>query len=89
MGVKRKGTIMATAKKTTKKAAPKKTAPTTKLPSLEELLKAGSHFGHKKSAWHPAMTRYIYTERNGVHIIDLIKTLSQLKPGSFSCAEYG
>lgn len=50
-----------------------------KLPSLDQLLNAGVHFGHKKSAWNPKMKPYIYTERNGVHIIDLISTLTQLK----------
>ncbi len=50
-----------------------------KLPSLEELLSAGVHFGHKKSAWSPKMKQYIHVERNGVHIIDLISTLTQLK----------
>jgi small subunit ribosomal protein S2 len=49
------------------------------LPSLEELLNAGVHFGHKKSAWNPKMKPFIHTERNGVHIIDLVATLKQLK----------
>lgn len=49
------------------------------LPSLEELLNAGVHFGHKKSAWNPKMKPFIHTDRNGVHIIDLISTLTQLK----------
>ncbi len=50
-----------------------------KLPTLEELLHAGVHFGHKKSAWNPKMKQYIHTERNGVHIIDLIATMELLK----------
>lgn len=50
-----------------------------KLPSLEDLLHAGAHFGHKKSAWNPRMDQYIYEERNGIHIIDLIKTRKMLK----------
>jgi len=45
-----------------------------KLPSLEELLKKGVHFGHKESKWHPNMKPYIYTSRNGIHILDLAKT---------------
>lgn len=50
-----------------------------KLPTLEELLHAGVHFGHKTSAWNPKMKPYIYTERNGIHIIDLIATMELLK----------
>ncbi|MDD4332787.1 MAG: 30S ribosomal protein S2 [Patescibacteria group bacterium] len=46
----------------------------TKIPTLEEMLKAGMHFGHRTSRWHPKMKPYIYGERNGVHIIDLAKT---------------
>ncbi len=50
-----------------------------KIPELEELLHAGVHFGHKKSAWNPRMSDYIYEERNGIHIIDLVKTQKMLK----------
>ncbi len=42
--------------------------------TLEELLAAGAHFGHRTSKWHPKMAPYIYTVRGGVHIIDLEKT---------------
>lgn len=49
------------------------------LPSLEELLNAGVHFGHRTSRWDPKMKQYIYTDRNGVHIIDLVQTLKLLK----------
>ena len=49
------------------------------LPELEKFLEAGSHFGHKKSRWNPKMQEYVYAERNGVHIIDLIKTMKLLK----------
>jgi len=45
-----------------------------KTPEILDLLKAGCHFGHKKSAWNPRMKQYIYEERNGIHIIDLVKT---------------
>lgn len=45
-----------------------------KLPSIEEMLKAGMHFGHRTSKWHPKMAPYIYSERNGVHVIDLEKS---------------
>jgi len=43
--------------------------------SLEAMLKAGVHFGHKKAYWNPKMSRYIFGVRNGVHIIDLEKSL--------------
>ena len=42
--------------------------------NLDQLLQAGCHFGHLKRKWNPAMAPYIYTERNGIHIIDLHKT---------------
>jgi len=42
--------------------------------SLLTLLKAGVHFGHKSSKWNPRMDEYIFTQRQGVHIIDLEKT---------------
>nr|YP_010196361.1 ribosomal protein S2 [Gracilaria cearensis]UAD83758.1 ribosomal protein S2 [Gracilaria cearensis] len=45
--------------------------------SLSELLEAGAHFGHQARRWNPKMFPYIYTERNGIHIIDLVQT-SQL-----------
>lgn len=48
------------------------------IPSLEELLKKGVHFGHKTSKRHPKASRYIHTDRNGVHIIDLQKTVQSL-----------
>ncbi len=50
-----------------------------KLPEIIDLLKAGCHFGHKKSAWNPRMKQYIYEERNGIHIIDLVKTQELIK----------
>jgi small subunit ribosomal protein S2 len=45
---------------------------------LAEMLKAGLHFGHKTSKWHPNMKKYIFGVRNGVHIIDLEKSLAEL-----------
>jgi small subunit ribosomal protein S2 len=45
-----------------------------KTPSIEEMLKAGMHFGHRTSKWHPKMEPFIFGERHGVHIIDLMKT---------------
>ncbi|HCK61382.1 MAG TPA: 30S ribosomal protein S2, partial [Gemmatimonadetes bacterium] len=47
--------------------------------SLEQLLEAGVHFGHQTRRWNPKMKRFIFTERNGIHIIDLRKTLDRLK----------
>lgn len=47
--------------------------------SLQELLKAGVHFGHQTSKWHPKMKSYIFGSRDKVHIIDLQKTLDKLK----------
>ena len=48
-------------------------------PSLEDLLKAGVHFGHQTRRWNPKMRRFIFAERNGIHIIDLQKTRQQLE----------
>jgi small subunit ribosomal protein S2 len=45
-----------------------------KLPSIEEMLKAGLHFGHRTSKWHPKMEPFIFAARKGVHIIDLRKS---------------
>ncbi|MCF6277105.1 MAG: 30S ribosomal protein S2 [Candidatus Magasanikbacteria bacterium] len=50
-----------------------------KIPSIEEMLKAGVHFGHQKSRWHPKMDQFIFTDRNGVHVINLEKTQEELK----------
>ncbi|MGH7552935.1 MAG: 30S ribosomal protein S2 [Longimicrobiales bacterium] len=46
---------------------------------VKELLEAGVHFGHQKSRWNPKMKRYIFAARNGIHIIDLKKTLLALQ----------
>lgn len=50
-----------------------------KTPSLEELLKAGAHFGHRTNRWHPKMKQYIFTSKNGIYIIDLKKTQEKLE----------
>ena len=42
--------------------------------TLSEMMEAGAHFGHQTRRWNPKMSRYIYCARNGVHIIDLVKT---------------
>ena len=46
--------------------------------TVEELLDAGVHFGHLKRKWNPAMSPYIFMEKNGIHIIDLNKTVVKL-----------
>ena len=43
--------------------------------TMKELLEAGVHFGHQTRRWNPKMKEYIFGERNGIHIIDLQKTL--------------
>ena len=46
--------------------------------SMKQLLEAGVHFGHQTRRWNPKMAPYIYTERNGIHIIDLQKTVGMI-----------
>jgi small subunit ribosomal protein S2 len=45
---------------------------------MKQLLETGVHFGHRTQRWNPKMSRYIYTQRNGVHIIDLQQTVKAL-----------
>lgn len=47
--------------------------------SLEELMEAGVHFGHKTSRWNPRMKRFLWGKRNGIHIIDLTQTIRLLE----------
>ncbi|NQU09535.1 30S ribosomal protein S2, partial [bacterium] len=47
--------------------------------TIADLLEAGVHFGHQTKRWNPKMKRFIYAERNGTHIFDLTKTLTQLQ----------
>lgn len=47
--------------------------------TMKQLLETGVHFGHRTRRWNPKMARYIYTERNGVHIIDLQQTVRALE----------
>ena len=71
---------------------------------IEDLLLAGSHFGHLTRRWNPKMRKYIFMERNGIHIIDLKKTTGLIdeacnavskiatgfaKPNGFKHVEYG
>ena len=46
--------------------------------SMKQLLEAGVHFGHQTRRWNPKMARYIFTERNGIYIIDLQKTVRKV-----------
>jgi small subunit ribosomal protein S2 len=46
--------------------------------SVKQLLEAGAHFGHLTGHWHPSMKSYIFTQRNGIHIIDLEQTVTML-----------
>jgi small subunit ribosomal protein S2 len=47
--------------------------------SIKLLLEAGVHFGHQKRRWNPCMRNYVFTQRNGIHIIDLQQTLGKLQ----------
>lgn len=56
-------------------------------PTLKELLEAGAHFGHQTHRWNPKMKRYIFEERNGIYIIDLAKTMRQIRDAVEVAAE--
>ena len=47
--------------------------------SMKALLESGVHFGHQTRRWNPRMSQFIFTARNGIHIIDLQKTMQRLK----------
>ena len=47
--------------------------------SMKQLLEAGVHFGHQTRRWNPKMAPYIFTERNGIYIIDIQKTVKKLE----------
>ena len=47
--------------------------------AMKDLLEAGVHFGHQTRRWNPKMARFIFTERNGIYIIDLQKTVDQVE----------
>ena len=49
--------------------------------SMKDLLESGVHFGHRTNRWDPRMKPYIFTERNGIHIIDLQQTVQSLERG--------
>lgn len=56
--------------------------------TIEDMVQRAVHLGHQASRWNPKMAPYIYTKRNGVHIIDLIQTCSQLKLVTNQLKEY-
>ncbi len=47
--------------------------------TIKDLLESGAHFGHQKNRWNPKMKRFIFEERNGIYIIDLAKTMQQIR----------
>ncbi len=49
-----------------------------KIPTIQELLKAGAHFGHQSANWNPKMEKFVFTKKEGVYIIDLQKTRDRL-----------
>ena len=53
-----------------------------KIPTINQLFEAGVHFGHQVRRWHPTMEQYIYTSKNGIHIINLEKTSEKLEEAS-------
>ncbi len=55
--------------------------------TIKDLLEAGVHFGHKKRRWNPKMAKFIFAERQGIHIIDLRKTMEQLEKAYKRVAE--
>jgi small subunit ribosomal protein S2 len=50
--------------------------------TIKDLLESGAHFGHQTNRWNPKMKRFIFEERNGIYIIDLAKTMQQLRLGT-------
>ncbi|MCL1867711.1 MAG: 30S ribosomal protein S2 [Paludibacter sp.] len=56
--------------------------------TFEQLLEAGAHFGHLKRKWNPAMAPYIFMERNGIHIIDLHKTVVKIDEAAEELKQY-
>ena len=56
---------------------------------MKTLLEAGVHFGHQTRRWDPKMRQFIFTERNGIHIIDLQQTVRRLEDSGAIDAEWG
>src|SRR3989304_7053514 len=79
-----KSLALAEPKSKIKKPAVKSETVRLSIPSPEQLLEVGVHFGHLKRRWYPKMAPYIYTEKEGVHVFDLYKTRDQLSaPAKF------
>ena len=55
--------------------------------SMKQLLEAGVHFGHQTRRWNPKMAEYIFTERNGIYIIDLQKTVKKVEEAYYFIRE--
>lgn len=72
MAEKEKADAKETASKTTKKSSK------VSIPTIDQMLEAGVHFGHQTKRWHPKMQSKIFDSRNGVHIIDIYKTRDSL-----------
>ena len=56
--------------------------------SMKQLLEAGVHFGHQTRRWNPKMAPYIFTERNGIYIIDLQQTVKKLNEAYAFCPRH-
>ena len=56
--------------------------------SMKQLLEAGVHFGHQTRRWNPKMAKFIFTERNGIYIIDLFKTVKKVEEATISCVKF-
>ena len=57
--------------------------------SMKQLLEAGVHFGHQTRRWNPKMAPYIYTERNGIYIIDLQKSVGKVDEAYQAVSDIG
>ena len=57
--------------------------------TIKQLLEAGVHFGHHTRRWNPKMAEYIFTERNGIYIIDLQKTVKEIRRSIHVCQRFG
>ena len=55
--------------------------------NFDTLLEAGCHFGHLKRKWNPSMAPYIFMERNGIHIIDLHKTVAKVDEAGYESGD--
>ncbi len=67
---------------------PATTAPAAGPVGIERLLKAGTHFGHLTSRWNPKMKKYIFMQRNNIHIIDLMQTQALLNAAAETAARF-